>query len=246
MRSLQCLKGSSIPWRRSVMPIVSLQLHICTAAKAALMLVRKYYALTDDNEVYWIAIGLFHHNSLLSAYSQVVSTVLAMCPDKKIKWFEKNLDWHVEDQEEAHRIVFHCWEQTYAGETKLRVDNRHNNHQPKVHISVLSAHPKNLSKKTELLWQSHSTSSPNGQSRMTTTTTMNPRQQTWTRWMPISAVHQSQKVRLKQWVRGVSSSTGRMPTWHVQGWLRWHSTSFQRPVWVFHSAAMNSELIGAL
>ena len=129
---------------------------IRTAAEAALtMLVRKYYALTDHNEVYWIATGLFLHNSLLSAYLQVVSTVLAMCPDKKLEWFKKNLDWHVEDQVEAHHVVCHHWEQTYAGETKLWVDNRHDNHQPKVRISVLSAHPKNLSEKTELLWHGH-------------------------------------------------------------------------------------------
>ena len=37
------------------------------AAKAALMLVGKYYALTDDNEGYRIAIGLFLTNFPLSA-----------------------------------------------------------------------------------------------------------------------------------------------------------------------------------
>ncbi|KAF9234388.1 hypothetical protein BU15DRAFT_79069 [Melanogaster broomeanus] len=47
------------------------------AAEAALIMIGKYYALTDDNEVYRIAI--------------------AMCPDKKFEWFEKNLDWHHED-----------------------------------------------------------------------------------------------------------------------------------------------------
>ncbi|KAI6009210.1 hypothetical protein EDC04DRAFT_2499307, partial [Pisolithus marmoratus] len=47
------------------------------AAKAALLMIGKYYALTDDSEVYRIAI--------------------AMCPDKKAEWFDKNLDWHPED-----------------------------------------------------------------------------------------------------------------------------------------------------
>jgi len=29
------------------------------AAEAALLMIGKYYALTDENEVYWIAIGRF-------------------------------------------------------------------------------------------------------------------------------------------------------------------------------------------
>ncbi|KIJ11940.1 hypothetical protein PAXINDRAFT_171565 [Paxillus involutus ATCC 200175] len=64
------------------------------AAEAALTMIGKYYALTDDNEVYRIAI--------------------AMCPDKKVEWFDKNPDWRHEDRVEARRVVRERWEKTYA------------------------------------------------------------------------------------------------------------------------------------
>ncbi|KAJ7203177.1 hypothetical protein B0H12DRAFT_1243849 [Mycena haematopus] len=60
------------------------------AAIAALIVVGKYYALTDDTEVYRIAI--------------------IMCPDKKMEWFNKNPGWRPEDRAEADRIVRHRWQ----------------------------------------------------------------------------------------------------------------------------------------
>ncbi|KAL4061863.1 hypothetical protein V8B97DRAFT_1878572, partial [Scleroderma yunnanense] len=68
---------------------------ICTAAKAALLVIGKCYTLTDDNEIYQIAI--------------------AMCPDKKVDWFDMNSDWHSEDRLEAQQIVYRCWAESYAG-----------------------------------------------------------------------------------------------------------------------------------
>ncbi|KAG2047110.1 hypothetical protein BDR06DRAFT_898032, partial [Suillus hirtellus] len=67
---------------------------IWIAAQAALQVVGKYYALTDDNEVCHIAI--------------------IMCPEKKLEWFKKNLDWHKRDCMEAKQIVQQCWDESYA------------------------------------------------------------------------------------------------------------------------------------
>ncbi|TFY82246.1 hypothetical protein EWM64_g1767 [Hericium alpestre] len=63
------------------------------AARAALIMVGKYYALSDDNEVYRIA--------------------MAMCPDKKTVWFDKNLDWRPEDREEVKRLLHLRWQESY-------------------------------------------------------------------------------------------------------------------------------------
>ncbi|KAL4068989.1 hypothetical protein J3A83DRAFT_4188918 [Scleroderma citrinum] len=49
------------------------------------------YTLTDDNEIYQIAI------------------------DKKVDWFDMNSDWHSEDRLEAQQIVYRCWAESYAG-----------------------------------------------------------------------------------------------------------------------------------
>ncbi|KAJ6619855.1 hypothetical protein B0H10DRAFT_1792778 [Mycena sp. CBHHK59/15] len=64
------------------------------AAIAGLMVVGKYYALTDDTEVYRISI--------------------IMCPDKKMQWFEANTAWRSEDRDEAERVVRRRWTETYA------------------------------------------------------------------------------------------------------------------------------------
>ncbi|KAG2053089.1 hypothetical protein BDR06DRAFT_838249, partial [Suillus hirtellus] len=64
------------------------------ATQAALQVVGKYYALTDDNEVCCIAV--------------------IMCPEKMLKWFKKNLDWHKKDHMEAKQIVQQCWDESYA------------------------------------------------------------------------------------------------------------------------------------
>ncbi|KAJ7829499.1 hypothetical protein B0H14DRAFT_2366569 [Mycena olivaceomarginata] len=64
------------------------------AAIAGLMVVGKYYALTDDTEVYRIAI--------------------IMCPDKKMHWFDTNSAWLSSDRDEAERVVRCRWTETYA------------------------------------------------------------------------------------------------------------------------------------
>ncbi|KAJ6545063.1 hypothetical protein DFH09DRAFT_1509464, partial [Mycena vulgaris] len=64
------------------------------AAIAALLVVGKYYALSDDTDVYRIAI--------------------IMCPDKKLEWFQTNPGWRPEDRLEADRVVRHRWAETYA------------------------------------------------------------------------------------------------------------------------------------
>ncbi|KAL6302973.1 hypothetical protein BKA93DRAFT_735840 [Sparassis latifolia] len=64
-------------------------------AQASLPVVGKYYALTDDTDVYQIAI--------------------AMCPDKKLEWFNKNPDWRSEDRAEVARILQARWTEAYAG-----------------------------------------------------------------------------------------------------------------------------------
>ncbi|KAG0693734.1 hypothetical protein DFH29DRAFT_1038046 [Suillus ampliporus] len=64
------------------------------AAQAALQVVGKYYALTDDNEVYRIAI--------------------AMCPHRKIEWFDRNPDWHESDRDDAKKLVRQRWAESYA------------------------------------------------------------------------------------------------------------------------------------
>lgn len=64
------------------------------AAEAVLLMIGKYYALTDGNEVYQIAV--------------------AMCPEKKLAWFDKNPDWRLEDRAEARRIVQTRWEESYS------------------------------------------------------------------------------------------------------------------------------------
>ncbi|KAF8151169.1 hypothetical protein K438DRAFT_1623955, partial [Mycena galopus ATCC 62051] len=72
----------------------SLPTVIRIASIAALIVVGKYYALTDDTEVYRIA--------------------MIMCPDKKLEWFNKNPGWRPEDRREADRIVRNRWTETYA------------------------------------------------------------------------------------------------------------------------------------
>ncbi|KAI5983302.1 hypothetical protein EDC04DRAFT_2915048 [Pisolithus marmoratus] len=88
------------------------------AAEAALLMIGKYYVLTDDNEVYQIAI--------------------VMCPEKKIEWFDQNPDWHLEDRIEAHWVVQTHWDESYSGISQSTVvTTRHDKDgQPKVKITV--------------------------------------------------------------------------------------------------------------
>ncbi|KAI0061954.1 hypothetical protein BV25DRAFT_1804810, partial [Artomyces pyxidatus] len=72
---------------------------IRVAAHASLIMVGKYYALSDDCEVYRIAI--------------------VMCPDKKVAWFDNNPGWRPEDREEVKRLVNTRWSESYATRTIL-------------------------------------------------------------------------------------------------------------------------------
>ncbi|KAJ6547933.1 hypothetical protein DFH09DRAFT_926647 [Mycena vulgaris] len=64
------------------------------AAIASLIVVGKYYALSDDAEVYRIAI--------------------IMCPDKKMQWLNTNPGWREQDRVDADRLVRKRWTETYA------------------------------------------------------------------------------------------------------------------------------------
>ncbi|KAI6024403.1 hypothetical protein EDC04DRAFT_2933480 [Pisolithus marmoratus] len=76
------------------------------AAKAALLMIGKYYALTDDSEVYRIAI--------------------VMCPDRKAEWFDKNPDWHPEDWLTVQQVVQERWEKSYHKHSKWAIDDSNN------------------------------------------------------------------------------------------------------------------------
>ncbi|KAG1884316.1 hypothetical protein F4604DRAFT_1574591, partial [Suillus subluteus] len=39
---------------------------------------------------------------------------IVMCPDRKTKWFDRNLDWHDDDRTEVKRIVRQRWTESYA------------------------------------------------------------------------------------------------------------------------------------
>ncbi|KAJ7019651.1 hypothetical protein C8F04DRAFT_975384 [Mycena alexandri] len=69
------------------------------AAIAALLVIGKYYALSDDTEVYRIAI--------------------IMCPDKKLEWFQTNPGWRHEDRVEADLVVRARWTESYATRESL-------------------------------------------------------------------------------------------------------------------------------
>jgi hypothetical protein len=81
------------------------------AAIAGLMVVGKYYALTDDTEVYRIAVSKPCGGILF--YSALKSTPV-MCPDKKMHWFDTNSAWLSSDRDEAERVVRCRWTETYA------------------------------------------------------------------------------------------------------------------------------------
>ncbi|KAJ6590362.1 hypothetical protein B0H10DRAFT_1830811, partial [Mycena sp. CBHHK59/15] len=72
----------------------SLPAVIQIAAIAALLVVGKYYVLSDDTDVYQIAI--------------------IMRLDKKLEWFQTNPGWRPEDCLEADHVVHRCWVKTYA------------------------------------------------------------------------------------------------------------------------------------
>jgi hypothetical protein len=83
---------------------------IRVAAQAALLVIAKYYALSDDNEVYRIAIG---KTKSLTRFT--TDPLAVMCPDKKTAWFNENPDWRPEDRAEVLKVVQTRWEQSYSG-----------------------------------------------------------------------------------------------------------------------------------
>ncbi|KAI6045222.1 hypothetical protein EDC04DRAFT_2598822 [Pisolithus marmoratus] len=100
--------SANVPLVHEVIPMLECLEHMMTrvrdapcelpviriAAKAALLMIGKYYALTDDSEVYRIAI--------------------VMCPDRKAEWFDKNPDWHPEDRLTVRQVVRERWEKSYV------------------------------------------------------------------------------------------------------------------------------------
>ncbi|KAJ7147415.1 hypothetical protein C8R43DRAFT_889998, partial [Mycena crocata] len=76
------------------------------AAHAALLILQKYHSLTDDCEIYRIAIGAqFPHDK-------------TMCPDKKLQWFTKR-GWDNEAIEEVRQLVIRRWNQSYKSLAKV-------------------------------------------------------------------------------------------------------------------------------
>lgn len=69
------------------------------------MLLQKYHSLSDKCEVYCISIGMYHSIYRLNMlYLILLLIFLAMCPDKKLQWFEDH-GYNSEDIEEVHKVV---------------------------------------------------------------------------------------------------------------------------------------------
>jgi hypothetical protein len=83
------------------------------ASQAALMVIGKYYALTDNNEVYCIAMGEFSLK-YIKIRCLTFKYVAVMCPNRKLVWFENNLDWRADDVTEVGRVVQARWVESYA------------------------------------------------------------------------------------------------------------------------------------
>lgn len=90
---------------------VELSAIVRIAALVALEVIGKYYALTDDNEVYRIAISM----SFTPFYdSMLITGCTSNVPRQKLEWFIKNADWHEADKIEARRVATQRWLETYA------------------------------------------------------------------------------------------------------------------------------------
>jgi hypothetical protein len=53
-----------------------------------------------------------------------------MCPDKKLEWFEKNPDWHVNDRVESKRISQQRWNESYETLPSLPTPSTMTRHVP--------------------------------------------------------------------------------------------------------------------
>ena len=60
-----------------------------------------------------------------------------MCPDKKVDWFDKNLDWHLEDRIKARHIIQECWTEMYEIlQTSRNADKRSDDGLPRKVIPI--------------------------------------------------------------------------------------------------------------
>src|SRR5258708_1646355 len=83
---------------------------IQVTAQAALLLINKYFSLTDECEVYAIAIGNHVGCYFVTIFNAVFIPV--MCPDRKLKWFKDR--GHTTGQiNDIHKLVINCWEESY-------------------------------------------------------------------------------------------------------------------------------------
>jgi hypothetical protein len=81
------------------------------AAHAALTVVEKYYALTDDCEVYRIAIGKSHYYPVTQDHTSFSTPVL--CPDRKLQFLEKR-EWNSDDIETTKQLLVDRFNKNYA------------------------------------------------------------------------------------------------------------------------------------
>jgi hypothetical protein len=88
----------------------SLPNSIRVAAQAALLLIDKYFSLTDECEVYAIAIGNHIGCYFVMIFNAVF--ILVMCPDRKLKWF-KDRGRTTAQIEDIRKLVINRWEESY-------------------------------------------------------------------------------------------------------------------------------------
>lgn len=84
------------------------------AAHAALLVLGKYYAHTDDCEVYGTSIGTSCVALSVSAVHD--QCMLVMCPHRKMVWLRKNPDWDDEGRAMVENCVRNRWNETFKGD----------------------------------------------------------------------------------------------------------------------------------
>lgn len=101
---------------------------IRVAAQAALLLIDKYFSLTDECEVYAIAMGMSMCLACMIRTPYSLS-ILVMSPYKKLQWFRDKGRTSAQ-VEEIRRLVINRWEESYqstAGPTDSSVPAAHPN-----------------------------------------------------------------------------------------------------------------------
>lgn len=83
------------------------------AAHAGLLLLEKYHSLTDECEIYCIAIGTCP--SCLAYFMSTCSlfTLTAMSPDRKLDWF-RNKGWSKAEIKEVRCLIVVRWDESYV------------------------------------------------------------------------------------------------------------------------------------